>query len=286
MPLFPSPSGFRRGLRCDDVAPCSLFRRFLARLGGRNPVGSSDAETIKRDRGGVIRMYGVRVIRAAMAALALASFAFPAALGRERSCALPTRLVHVVDGVTVTSYWTVRESVYAAADPDASATTVPVIVNEDTGEVAYYTCIAAFLQEVQTEGWGETLDGEFLGWWDGAFHLGPAPLDAQGNELIAYHTVAVDPGVIPLGAWVAILLPIRGPYIPPELRKLHCRIFHATDTGVEGPWVDVYVGDQYVLDMNETPDAYFLQHVRVLWSLSRHALRAYLKECIPCPRTP
>ncbi len=227
-------------------------------------------------------MRGVRAIWSAVVTSALAFLSFSGALGRERPCGLPTRLVHVVDGVTVTSYWTVQESVYAAADPDAPEITVPVIVDEETGEIAYYTCIEAFLQEIKTEGWGETLDGKFLGWWDGAYHLGPAPLDAQGNKLIAYHTVAVDPTVIPLGAWVAILLPIQGNMVPAGLSKLHCRVFHATDTGVEGPWVDVYVGDQYVLDMNDTPDAYFLENVRAIWSFSLRALWDYLRRCVPC----
>jgi len=218
-------------------------------------------------------------------ALVMVSLVPLGVLGRGRldPCRLPTRLIHVVDGVTVTSYWTVQESVYAAADPDAPEIAVPVIVDEDTGEIAHYTCIEAFLNEIKIEGWGETIEGEFLGWWDGAYHLGPAPLDALGNELVPYHTVAVDPAVIPLGAWVAILPPIRGSI---WFSKPYCRIFHATDTGVEGPWVDVYVGDQYALDMNDTQDAYYLKNVRVIWSFSYHALRAYLERCVPCHRTP
>lgn len=231
-------------------------------------------------------MRGVRAIWSVMAALILAFLSLSGAFGQGRSYGPPTGLVHMVDGVTVTSYWTVQESVYAAANPDAPKITVPVIVDEETGEIAYYTCIKAFLQEIKTEGWGETLDGKFLGWWDGAYHLGPAPLDALGNELIPYHTVAVDPRVIPLGAWVAILFPIRGNKVPAGLSKLYCRIFHATDTGVEGPWVDVYVGDQYALDMNETPDAYYLENVRAIWSFSLRALRDYLRRCVPCSRTP
>ncbi len=233
-------------------------------------------------------MRDVKGIWSAMALVAVALFVASGALGRERPdpCGLPTALLHVVEGVTVTSYWTVQESVYAAADPDAPKITVPVIVDEETGEIAYYTCIKAFLQEIKTEGWGETIEGEFLGWWDGAYHLGPAPLDAQGNELVTYRTVAVDPAVIPLGAWVVILFPPGIPAYDSGTYRLRCRMFHATDTGVEGPWVDVYVGDQYALDMNETPDAYYIENARVLWSLSFRALWEYLRKCVPCPLTP
>jgi len=137
---------------------------------------------------------------------AVGLLAYPQAAGRDarETIDCPVRSIHKVEGVTITSYWTVDEKVYATADPNAPTDTVPV-VDEETGTIVSMTCIAAFLNEVKTEGWGRTVSGKYIGWWNGTFHLGPAPLDAQGNPLIPYHTVAVDPSVIPLGAWVAII---------------------------------------------------------------------------------
>lgn len=219
---------------------------------------------------------------------AVGLLAYPQAASRDarETIDCPVRSIHKVEGVTITSYWTVDEKVYAEADPNAPTDTVSV-VDEETGTIVSMTCIAAFLNEVKTEGWGRTVSGKYIGWWNGTFHLGPAPLDAQGNPLIPYHTVAVDPSVIPLGAWVAIIpSPLNFACrvcggIP--FRPLLCRIFHATDTGVDGAWLDVYVGYQFALDMNETSKAYWIQGATVVWSPFKLALQKYL-QCLGCPK--
>lgn len=190
----------------------------------------------------------------------------------------PVRPVEVVEGVTITSYWTAVEEVYREADPNAPTVEIEV-VDDETGETVTMTCIAAFVEEVKREGWGLTLSGDYIGWWDEAFHLGTAPLDSRGNALVPYYTVAVDPQVIPLGAWVAVLP--QGGEIP---EKLLCRVFYATDTGVTGAWVDIYVGHQYVVDMNETEDAYWIQGTTVIWGDSAEEVKAFLVGCsFPTP---
>jgi len=91
-----------------------------------------------------------------------------------------------------------------------------------------------FITEVKTEGWGRTISGQYLGWYDESFHLNEKPLDAAGNAL-QVGMVAVDPLVITSSR-------LTIPSLPGIWGEI---VFVGTDTGtaISGMHIDVYVGE-------------------------------------------
>ena len=90
-----------------------------------------------------------------------------------------------------------------------------------------------FLDVVKTEGWGKTLQNDYLGYYWDSWHINDKDLDAQGNELIK-GTVAVDPAILTPGTQITI------PTLPSPYNQ---QIYSVTDTGVTGQHIDVFTGE-------------------------------------------
>lgn len=90
-----------------------------------------------------------------------------------------------------------------------------------------------FLETVQLEGWGKTLQNDYLGYYWDSWHINDKDLDAQGNELIE-GTVAVDPAILAPGTQITI------PTLPSPYDQ---QIYSVTDTGVTGQHIDVFTGE-------------------------------------------
>ena len=90
-----------------------------------------------------------------------------------------------------------------------------------------------FLDVVKTEGWGKTLQNDYLGYYWDSWHINDKDLDAQGNELIK-GTVAVDPAILTPGTQITI------PTLPSPYNQ---QIYSVTDTGVTGQHIDIFTGE-------------------------------------------
>lgn len=96
-----------------------------------------------------------------------------------------------------------------------------------------------FLADVAIEGWGRTLSGDYVGWYQYSYHLSNYPLDAKGNKLVV-GSVAVDPQKINLyerDVHKLIIPTIQSPWN--EI------IFNAVDVGpsIIGKHIDVFTGE-------------------------------------------
>ena len=92
-----------------------------------------------------------------------------------------------------------------------------------------------FLTAVKTEGWGKTMLGDYIGWYDNSFHLSDAALDMHGDELLIT-SVAVDTTLIKQKTKLSI------PTLPSPWNE---QVFTATDIGpsIKGKHIDVYTGE-------------------------------------------
>ena len=95
-----------------------------------------------------------------------------------------------------------------------------------------------FLETVQLEGWGKTLDNDFVGYYWDSWHINDAALDAEGNDLVE-GIVAVETPLITPGSKLTI------PTLP---GKYGSQVFTASDTGVTGKHIDVYTGEGKVAE--------------------------------------
>lgn len=125
-------------------------------------------------------------------------------------------------GWNVTGYYTPVET-------DFSGSTQTVTVN-GTSRTFY----SSFLSEVQTEGWGQTKSGDYVGYDGGVFTSSKSPLNSL-DEPLRLGDVAVDFAVIPAGSNLTI------PSIPAPWNTTK---FVADDSGsgIVGKHVDVYAG--------------------------------------------
>jgi 3D (Asp-Asp-Asp) domain-containing protein len=126
-------------------------------------------------------------------------------------------------GWYITGYFTPSES-------DYSGEPVSVIVDGTS-----YQFREDFVNEIKIEGWGKTVSGNYLGWYDESFHLSYIPLDSMGNPL-EVNTVAVDPSIIKAGSQITI------PSLPDPWSGA---VFVGSDTGpaIIGKHIDVYTGE-------------------------------------------
>lgn len=126
-------------------------------------------------------------------------------------------------GWYITGYFTPVESDYTGA-----TRTVTVAG-------ASYAFNSAFLTEVETEGWGRTRLGNYIGNYDNAWHFSATPLDAYDHAL-QMDAVAVDTTVVKAGSKLTI------PTLPAPFTS---KVFTATDigNGVTGKHIDVYMGE-------------------------------------------
>jgi len=92
-----------------------------------------------------------------------------------------------------------------------------------------------FLSVVKTEGWGKTISGEYVGWYDDSFHISDMPLDSHGEPLLVQY-VAVDSEMIKQKTYLII------PNLPIPWNEM---IFQSSDVGpsITGKHIDVYVGE-------------------------------------------
>jgi len=119
---------------------------------------------------------------------------------------------------------------YLPLESDYTSTIIPVTI-----DTKIYNFKSDFVEEVKIQGWGKTFSGEYLGFYDGAFHLSKTPLDSLGNNLIV-GSIATDPQSIQLGTKVTILT------LPSPWNEM---IFSANDTSslITGKEIVVYTGD-------------------------------------------
>jgi len=92
-----------------------------------------------------------------------------------------------------------------------------------------------FLSVVKIEGWGKTISGEYVGWYDNSFHINDIALDSHGEPLLV-QLVAVDPEIIKQKTNLLI------PNLPSPWNEI---VFESSDIGpsITGKHIDVYVGE-------------------------------------------
>ena len=92
-----------------------------------------------------------------------------------------------------------------------------------------------FLSVVKIEGWGKTMSGDYVGWYDDSFHISNAALDSHGTYLLPSY-IAVDSNIIPQNTNLII------PNLPAPWNMI---IFKSTDIGpsIIGKHIDVYTGE-------------------------------------------
>ncbi len=91
-----------------------------------------------------------------------------------------------------------------------------------------------FVDAIKVEGWGETLSGDYLGWYDNSFHIENNALDMDG-EVLKVGKIAVDTTVIYHDAKLTI------PTLPEPWNEI---IFIASDEGtsIKGKHIDIFTG--------------------------------------------
>lgn len=91
-----------------------------------------------------------------------------------------------------------------------------------------------FVDEVKVEGWGKTSFGDYLGYFDGAFHLNSVPIDFMGRPLVI-GVAGVDPSIIPLGLNFTV----------PQIQSPWDNIVYKTvDIGSYTGWIfNIYTGE-------------------------------------------
>lgn len=93
-----------------------------------------------------------------------------------------------------------------------------------------------FVSTVDTEGWGKTESGDYLGESDGVYKISDRPLDFRGNELEKFSSAGVDLDVIPEGTDL---------FLPLILSPWNEHTYKAIDIGpsVKGKVVNIYTGE-------------------------------------------
>jgi len=127
------------------------------------------------------------------------------------------------DGWNVSGYYLPLES-------DYTSKFIPVTV-----DTKIFNFKSNFVDDVKAQGWGKTISGDYLGSYDGVFHLNKTPLDSLGNNLVI-GSIATDPQIIELGTRISIST------LPTPWNEM---IFSANDTSssITGKQIVVYTGD-------------------------------------------
>jgi 3D (Asp-Asp-Asp) domain-containing protein len=133
-------------------------------------------------------------------------------------------------GWYITGYFTPIEADYNGSKQVIKVTTPSSLVQSR----AFYQ---SFLHEVQIEGWGRTMDGDYIGLVtnDRQWHSASKPIGSTDEPLLE-HSVAVDPNIIKMGQKLTI----------PTLPKPWSTItLTAADVGpdIKGKHIDVYTGE-------------------------------------------
>jgi hypothetical protein len=124
----------------------------------------------------------------------------------------------------ITGYFTPIESDYTGPIESISA---------GSTNTEFYS---SFLDAVTKQGWGKTGQGDYIGYWNGSYHLPfQRPLDSRGNPL-EVGQITTDQLMIPRGN--KILIPsLQSPW--------NTKIFTATDVSsdIKGKQIAVYLGE-------------------------------------------
>jgi len=150
-----------------------------------------------------------------------------------------TRTLGCLTGFLITSYWTVREEFYHGRK---------VLVRDPEGRpLGRYR--EDFLRDVRREGWGkgdgEGNDGRYLGYVPGWGYIKrDKPLDANGNPLIPWKTVAGPPSI--RNGTRIYILSFEAELKPEVEEKLLNTVFIVSDRSpnITGKHIDIYVGEQ------------------------------------------
>jgi peptidoglycan/xylan/chitin deacetylase (PgdA/CDA1 family)/3D (Asp-Asp-Asp) domain-containing protein len=114
--------------------------------------------------------------------------------------------------------------------------TVTIYSLDESNTTTTRTLNSDFLRAVQVKGWGLTLQGDYVGGWDGIF-WGPSPvgLTARGEPLVAGLSAGTNGNIIPYGSNFTI------PTLPSPWNS---KTFTAIDigTGLVGKQINVYTG--------------------------------------------
>jgi 3D (Asp-Asp-Asp) domain-containing protein len=141
-----------------------------------------------------------------------------------------------------TLYWVTQESEFAGLPLDAEIL--------DMNDQLVARVASAFRKALKLEGTGKLLDGRvvnYAGLKDGIsrFHVTSHPWGHGVGDcaLIPFHTVAVDPRLIPLGSVVEIL-ETRGMWLPDGTR--HDGLWRAEDIGgaIQGDRIDLFIAEK------------------------------------------
>jgi len=131
----------------------------------------------------------------------------------------------------ITGYFTPVES-------DYSGEFVTVNVNEESREFKQ-----DFVDTIKIEGWGKTLSGDYLGWYDDSFHTSKVALDQNGQSL-EVGQIAVDNTLINRGAKLLIST------LPEPWNQI---VLVPSDEGpsIKGKHIDLFTGEGKLAE-NET----------------------------------
>ncbi|HZA62589.1 MAG TPA: polysaccharide deacetylase family protein, partial [Nitrososphaeraceae archaeon] len=114
--------------------------------------------------------------------------------------------------------------------------TVTIYSLDGSNNTTTRTLNSEFLRAVELKGWGLTIQGDYVGGWDGKF-WGPSPvgLTAQGEPLVAGSSAGTDGNIIPYG---------RNFTIPTLPSPWNAETFTAIDfgMGLVGKQINVYAG--------------------------------------------
>jgi len=100
-----------------------------------------------------------------------------------------------------------------------------------------------FVITLKTEGWGKTLSGDYLGWYDNSFHINDVALDQNGQSLVS-GMIAVDNTIIDRYTKIVIST------LPEPWNEI---IFLSADEGpsIKGKHIDMFTGEGKLAE-NET----------------------------------
>jgi 3D (Asp-Asp-Asp) domain-containing protein len=103
------------------------------------------------------------------------------------------------------------------------------------GSIGQTAFKSGFINDVKIWGWGKTLEGWYLGYYDNTWHKSSSRLGSTGRPLAA-NSVTTDPDVIPTGSKL-IVSTLPRPY--------NNTIFLAddTNTSINGKHINIYMGE-------------------------------------------
>ncbi|KAF6243379.1 hypothetical protein C6988_03810 [Nitrosopumilus sp. b1] len=127
------------------------------------------------------------------------------------------------DGWYITGYYTPFESDFSGEVIEIKADGNMIVVKKE------------FADTVKIEGWGLMESGNYLGWYDSAFHISDSPLDMHGKKLVP-QMIAADPLVLEQDSKVKI---------PTLVEPWNQQVLTVTDIGpsIKGKHIDVYTGE-------------------------------------------